>query len=139
MAQLLKPCIVIALYALLLPVVGPLLDHHYVEWQHNHAHVYFGAGPGEGGYHVHIYDVNGYHGHTPVTDYSSGRSLPDGMAYFSGFDGAASGPIASPVGSSADSMIFPDPGDQPLLAAYGSTELPPPGHRVAPPRKPPTT
>ena len=30
MSRLLRLCIVIALYALLLPMVGPVLDHHYV-------------------------------------------------------------------------------------------------------------
>ena len=137
MSQLLKPAIVIALYALLLPVVGPMLDHHYVEWQHNHGHVYFNAAAGEAGLHIHVYDASGDHRHLPEADYSGARSVPDGVAYFSGFDGAGSGPISSPTGPSTDSLTFPDPGDQPLLAAYGVAELPPLGLQIAPPRKPP--
>ena len=138
MSQLLKPAIVIALYALLLPVVGPLLDHHYAEWQHNHGHVYFGGGPGETGFHVHIYEARENHGHLPATDYSDGRSIPEGVAYFSGFDGAGSGPISSPTGPFTDPLTFPDPGDHPLLAAYGRAEPSRAGAHVAPPRKPPT-
>ena len=137
MSQLLKPAIVIALYALLLPVVGPLLDHHYVEWQHNHAHVYFGGAPGGSGFHVHIYDDSGDHAHLPVSGYPADRSVPKGVAYFSSYDGAGSGPIASPTGPSTKSLTFPDPGSPPLLAAYGVTELPPVGLQIAPPRKPP--
>jgi hypothetical protein len=137
MSQLLKPAIVIALYALLLPVVGPLLDHHYVEWQHNHSHVYFGGALGETGFHVHIYDVSGEHGHTPVTDYSGGRSAPEGVAYFSGFAGAGIGPISSPTAPATASLTFPDPGSPPLLAASGTAELLPPSLRIAPPLRPP--
>ena len=138
MSQLFKPAIIVALYALLLPVAGPLLDHHYVEWQHNHGHVYFGGGQGETGFHVHIYEASGDHGHIPVTDYSSGRGLPDGVAYFSSFDGAGNGPISSPTGPFTDSLAFPDPGNQPLWAAYGVSERHPAGIQIAPPRKPPT-
>ena len=109
MSQWLKPAIVIALYALLLPVVGPLLDHHYVEWQHNHAHVYFGGAPGDSGFHVHIYDASGDHVHLSVSDHSGGTSAPEGIAYFSRFDGAGSGPISSPTGPTTESLTFPDP------------------------------
>ena len=138
MSQLLKPAIVVALYALLLPAMGPLLDHHYVEWQHNHGHVYFGGAPEAAGFHVHIYDSSGDHGHLPVTAYSGGRSAPEGVAYFSGYDGAGSGPISPPTGPSTDSITFPHPGDQPLLATYDVARLPPVGYRIAPPLKPPT-
>ncbi len=139
MSQLLKPAIVIALYALLLPAVGPMLDHHYVEWQHNHGHVYFGGAPEAAGFHVHIYDASGDHGHSPVTDYSGGRMLPEGVAYFSELDGSGSGPISSPSGPAIDSLTFPDPGEHPLLAACCSGELPLAGIIVAPPWKPPIT
>jgi hypothetical protein len=139
MSQLLKPAIVIALYALLLPAVGPMLDHHYVEWQHNHGHVYFGGSSDGPGFHVHIYDTAGDHGHVPVTDHSGGHILPEGVAYFSQLDGSGSGPISSPSGPANDSMTFPDPGDHPLLTAYGRGEIPPAGITIAPPRKPPIT
>ena len=44
MAALIRPALIIALYALLLPIFGPLLDHHFVEWQHQHAHIYAAGG-----------------------------------------------------------------------------------------------
>jgi len=139
MSQLLKPAVVIALYALMLPAVGPMLDHHYVEWQHNHGHVYFDGSSGGSGLHVHIYDTAGDHSHLPGTDHSGGHMLAEGVAYFSGLDGSGSGPISSPSGPAIDSLTFPDPGDHPLLAAYGNREITPPGVIVAPPWKPPIT
>ena len=114
-----------------------MLDHHYAEWQHDHGHVFFGGAAGDSGFHVHIYDNSEGHGHTPVTDSPVSRSVPEGVAYFSSFDGAGSGPVSSPTGPSTDALTFPDPGDQPLLAAYGGAELPRAGVHVAPPRKPP--
>lgn len=135
--QLVKPGIVIALYALLLPAVGPLLDHHYVEWQHNHSHVYFGGAPTETGFHVHIYDVVGAHAHRQATENSTRHSLPEGMVYLSGFEGLGISPVSAPTGLVPGTLIFPDLGDHLLLADCGILEQPLVGIRVAPPRKPP--
>ena len=137
MSQLFRPAIVIALYALLLPAVGPLLDHHYVEWQHNHAHVYFGGGP-EAGFHLHVYDTSSGHGHAPATGYLDGPALPEGVAYFSSYDGSGNWPISAPTGPATGILTFPDPGDHPLLLGLGIAELPSTGLKIAPPLKPPT-
>ncbi|MCY4366509.1 MAG: hypothetical protein OXE17_09845 [Chloroflexi bacterium] len=138
MSQFLRPCIIIALYALLLPVAGPLLDHHYVEWQHNHGHVYFGSGAGDNqGYHVHVYDSSGTHGHIAAADLANGQQLPDGVSFLVNYDGSGSGLIISPSGPSTDGLHFPDPGQGPLLAAFAAREVVPNETVTFPPTKPP--
>ena len=139
MAQLLKPCIIIAIYALLLPVAGPLLDHHYVEWQHNHGHLYFEGGPEvERGMHTHVYDALGNHAHLFTTEFSGEQGLPEGVAYFASYDGSGSVPIYSPTSPTTGSLCFPDPGDCPLLLSYIASDVAPMGALTAPPQKPPT-
>ena len=138
MAQLLKPCIVIALYALLLPVVGPLLDHHYVEWQHNHGHVYFDGGTGDGwGSHSHVYDFGASHAHLPPTELTGGDETPEGVTFFARYDGSGGAPIYSPTGPSTESLCFAGPADCPLLLSYVAAEVAPDGALTAPPQKPP--
>ena len=138
MAQLLKPCIVIALYALLLPVIGPLLDHHYVEWQHNHGHVYLGGGSAwSPDVHNHVYDSESSHAHLPGSDSPGNRVPQNGVAYLANYEGSGSIPIYSPSGPSTEPLCFPDPGHCPLLLSYIATEVAPAGALTAPPRKPP--
>ncbi len=148
MSQFLKPVIVIALYALLLPVMGPLLDHHYVEWQHNHAHVFFGDPAGhEGGRHLHVYDSGVSHDHLASHILASGQvasggipartSPPEGVAYLSGYDGSGNGPIFAPTGPAGQSLCFGGPDTCPLLLAYDASQTVPVGALVAPPGKPP--
>ena len=138
MSRLLRLCLVIALYALLLPMVGPVLDHHYVEWQHNHGHVYFGGGSEDGrGYHPHVYNSSNNHSHATPTGLAGNQTLPERVAYFSTFDGSGAGPIFSPAGPSTESLCFAGPGDVPLLASYDVAITPPLGALTAPPRKPP--
>ena len=141
MSQLLRPAIIIALYALLLPVVGPMLDHHYVEWQHNHGHAYLSGVKGAPGYHLHVYDSTGSHGHVAWQDSAGKPDLPEGLveglAYFTSYDGSGTGLIYSPTGPSTQSLCFPDHGDCPLLASYTVVEVSPDGAFAAPPRKPP--
>ena len=137
MTQLLRPLIVIALYALLLPVAGPLLDHHYVEWQPNHGHFYFGA-EGDAVFHLHIYESRGNHGHLPVDYVTEEAGVPEGMAYLSNHDGLAHGSVYSPTGPALQSPCYPDLCDLPLLAPFDPAEGIPVGNNPAPPQKPPT-
>lgn len=139
MAQLVRPFIIVALYALLLPVVGPTLDHHYVEWQHGHGHAYFGGAPeGSLGFHVHIYDTYGNHGHLPLSNADSDLPQTDGLVYFTSYDGAGMGTIYSPTVPATISMLFPDPEGSPLLASFVPTSVRPVGALTSPPLKPPT-
>ncbi len=139
MAQLVRPLVIVALYALLLPVAGPMLDHHYVEWQHGHGHAYLGGVPDKGtGFHVHIYDTYDSHDHLSLGD--AGGDLPqtDGVAFFTRYDGAGMGAIYSVTGPATVSMLFPDPEDSPLLVYFVPTSVTPVGALTVPPRKPPT-
>jgi hypothetical protein len=56
--------VVAALYALILPFFGPMLDHHFAERQYNHQHLYFGTKDTD---HVHFYDLPYPHSHTHNT------------------------------------------------------------------------
>ena len=134
MAQLIRPCIIVGLYALLLPVFGPLLDHHFAEWQHNHAHVYFNGGaPG----HRHVYDAAaGGHAHRLLSD-GTGAAGATGIAYLTAYDGAGPGSTYLPVTPVIQSLCFPDPGDCILLSGNAPNDIIPPGAFTAPPRKPP--
>ena len=141
MSQLIRPCLVIALYALLLPVFGPLLDHHFVEWQHNHAHVYSGGAEAVTGAHRHVYDldyaVGRGHAHPLPAPDSPSPALPEGVAFLSDYDGAGGGSIYAPTGPAPASLCFPNPGDGPLLTSFAAHRPPPDGALTAPPRKPP--
>ena len=61
--------------ALVLPIVGPLLDHHYAERVPGHLHL-----AGVSASHTHPYEVN--HGHAPGGAYTdaSGAPLSEGAA-----------------------------------------------------------
>ena len=111
MAQLFRPCIIVTLYALLLPVFGPLLDHHFVEWQHNHAHVYFNGALGESRPgHEHVYETSRSHDHILWSGTLDEKSRPDGVAYLTSYDGAGTGLIYAPSGPATESLCFPIPG-----------------------------
>ena len=138
MAQLFRPCIIVTLYALLLPVFGPLLDHHFVEWQHNHAHVYFNGVLGESRPgHDHVYETSRSHDHILWSGTLDEKSRPDGVAYLTSYDGAGTGLIYAPSGPATESLCFPDPGDCWLFLGYTSRDAPHSGAFTAPPRKPP--
>lgn len=135
--SLLRPCVIIALYALLLPVVGPALDHHYAEWQHNHGHVYFGGRAEMGlGFHSHVYDGQASHVHR-ASGLSGEKGAQDGVAYFASYDGSGHAPINSPTGPSTDSVRYPDGADGLILLSHIGTDTVPEGVLNAPPRKPP--
>ena len=139
MAQFLRPAIAVALYALLLPVFGPMLDHHFVEWQHNHGHIYFANGVGDGPEHRHLYQLSGGHRHPSLPADGAGPALPEETAYLTTYDGAGAGLIYAPHGPTAHSLCFPDPEDGLLLAGYTAGETRPSGALTAPPWKPPRT
>ncbi len=138
MAELLRPLAIIGLYALLLPVFGPALDHHFAEWQHNHDHIYLGSRAGFGADHVHAYELSGRHEHRPAPASRNGQPLPEGLVFLTAFDSAGAGAVYAPIGSAAASLCFPASGGCPPLAGYLAEESVPPGFTPAPPRKPPT-
>ena len=62
--------------ALLLPAVGPLLDHHYAERVPGHLHLYL-AGVSA---HTHPYEVDHRHAYTGAYTDASGAPLSEGSA-----------------------------------------------------------
>ena len=50
----------VALFAMALPIVGPLDDHHFAERTHTHQHIYLDGRPAA---HRHIYERPGHHRH----------------------------------------------------------------------------
>ena len=61
--------------ALLLPAVGPLLDHHYAERVPGHLHVY---SAGVSAAHTHPYEVDHRHAHGGAYTDASGAPLSEG-------------------------------------------------------------
>ena len=135
---LIRPVSVIALYALLLPLFGPLLDHHFVEWQHNHAHLYLDGRSADGAAaHRHIYERSGGHWHRPAAP-DDGKTRPAAaVAYLTAGDGVGTVAAGLALTAAVPAMLFPDAGDNPRLGGYASAERMPPGALVMPPRKPP--
>ena len=65
--------------ALLLPAVGPLLDHHYAERVPGHLHFYFAGVSAD---HTHPYEVAHRHGHEGAYIDASGAPLSEGAVGF---------------------------------------------------------
>lgn len=131
MAQLIRPAVVLALYALLLPVFGPLLDHHFVEWHQQHAHIYAAGRPAA---HSHIYELAGGHSHPPA-DMAGNKAA--GLVYLNAYEGAGGVPAYLSLTAAAPGLRFPGDGEGPRLRRWTPRELPPPGAYIAPPRRPP--
>jgi hypothetical protein len=64
----------VALFALALPIIGPLNDHHFAERAHNHDHVYLNGHPVA---HYHAYDGLARHAHLRSATLSSRADTGD--------------------------------------------------------------
>ena len=69
-----------ALFALALPIVGPLDDHHFAERTHTHAHIYLNGRPAA---HGHAFENGRRHSHQPGvrTSDDSAANRADGVLY----------------------------------------------------------
>ncbi|NQW16888.1 MAG: hypothetical protein HQ478_05315 [Chloroflexi bacterium] len=61
----------VAVLALLLPVIGPMIDHHYAERLPGHGHVYFGSVEL-----THEHDLSASHSHAASTVFAVDDSGP---------------------------------------------------------------
>lgn len=132
----------LALFALILPIVGPLDDHHFAERSHGHGHIYLDGRPVA---HQHAFDQGQQHRHGQ----SFTRNAPTitepvekGVSYFT--DSAASfflTVLAAPWNRAPEAMRPPSPTvkDTNLLSPYRAGLRHQPGLRVAPPVPPPIT
>ena len=129
---------VLAVAALLLPFLGPAMDHHFAERQHGHGHVYLGAASAEHqhpyeGPHIHQNDPHLAHGGSVVA--VPGNGVPDDIVYLTSYRGLGqelASPLAAPI---RPAVIFPD--NDPFLFAIARREHILSGVFVAPPENPP--
>lgn len=128
-----------ALFALVLPIVGPLDDHHFAERAHNHDHIYLNGAPVS---HGHTHGIAAQHGHPS----QQSRSYPpDGGAWrgdILNLTPAASAlmlaSLNAPYLQSPDSLRAPLPNHQANpLERFTPAPLPARGADLTPPLPPP--
>ncbi len=127
---------VLVVGALALPIVGPLLDHHYAERVPGHLHL-----AGVAGAHTHPYEVDHRHAQGGAYTDASGAPLPAGAGYLLPQEEAAGSSAGSSAGSGLThllllalfALLVPpmmsliEVRGQPWLRAFTPrTELPPP-------------
>ena len=130
----------LALFALALPIVGPLDDHHFAERSHTHGHIYPDGRPVQ---HRHLDEYGPGHWHAGqrgLATYGDGWRQRDGVAYFT--DATASLMLAvlnAPYHPAPDRLRPPAAhikGDNPL-SGFAARYARPEGQNVAPPLPPP--
>jgi hypothetical protein len=129
--------IVFALGALVLPSFGSVLDHHFVERQYDHAHIYVGTAIPE---HNHPFQQD--HSHTgaqeaagAIEESQPGGTSPDDILYLTSDDGMGQKSLVPFVHSTQVAGIFPDPDVFILTFAHNNNIPYQPS--VPPPKKPP--
>ena len=122
----------IAASALVLPSLGPLLDHHFVERLPTHTHSFSGeANPA----HVHSYEMPGHLDHSGV---SPDALLEAGDAIYTARDGgAALAPGDVHTKLNPDGSVFPGLNGRDLLALLERGAGPLVGAFIPPPWTPP--
>lgn len=122
----------IAASVLVLPSIGPLLDHHFVERLPDHAHSYTGeTNPA----HVHPYEMPGHFGHGAL---SRDMLLEAGDAVYMARDsGAALAPGDVNTKLSPGSAVFSGLNGRNLLAMLDHAAGPLVGAFLPPPWTPP--
>ncbi len=126
--------IAVALLGLLLPGVGPLVDHHFVERHYHHGHLFLGQGGQRQVDHVHNYGL----AHRHPAALPGGVAYPGGedVVFLSSADAAGAGPVFLPGLSMNLDGVF-DAGGGPLLLHFSAENLLPPEGLVGLPKKPP--
>lgn len=130
----------VALFALVLPIVGPLDDHHFAERSHTHLHIYPDGRPAG---HEHVGAQALPHLHSTRSDmlrYNESDARSPDVMYLT--DAAASFLLAvmnAPY-HKAPEALRPAPshgdGSNPLTP-FGVLKRQPSGHSIAPPLPPP--
>ena len=95
----------LAVLGLLLPFLGPVVDHHFAERHPAHQHIYLGAAVPE---HQHSYQAAHRHHHHPMpprpgdsrqNDHRSGGPTAPAVAFLSPADGGV--PVAADIAAAA--------------------------------------
>lgn len=133
----------LALWALFSPAVGPLMDHHFTERQHSHAHIYFRPLDVD---HIHPYQE--HHGHRQIRwannnnnkgvgDGLPGPDVPVDVIYLAPLDGMGQDTPAPLTPATQTLNILPDRGDTTIFPAWPQRDDPLQEAHVAPPKRPP--
>lgn len=112
---------VLAVWALFSPVFGPVMDHHFPERHHSHAHIYFGPPDVD-----HIHPYQGRHAHGPVQSANVNKmnrslpaeNVPAGVVYLIPLDGMGQDSLAPLTPATQPLNSFPDQGELSLLSAW---------------------
>lgn len=131
---------VLALWAFFSPALGPMMDHHFAERQHSHAHIYFGPPDVE---HVHPYQDHHIHrliqwaNDNGMSDGLPGPTLPIDTVYLTPQDGMGQDSLASLTPATQSMDAFPDQGDPSLFFAWTKGDDSLQEAHVPPLKKPP--
>ena len=130
----------LALFALAIPIVGPLDDHHFAERSHTHQHLYMDGRPVQ---HRHLLESGSPHRHAGqhnVPAYDSGWPQPDGVAYLTDTTSSLMLAALNAPLHNAPEALRPASlrgKNSNLLAPFAARHWQPEEHRVAPPQPPP--
>ena len=128
-----------ALLALVLPIVGPLDDHHFAERTHTHAHIYLNGRPVA---HGHAYENDLRHLHQPAARAGDNGSAnrTDGILYLTPATASLMLAVMSASYHTAPEALRPPaPRSRNAnpLTSYADLTHPPDGADVPPPLPPP--
>lgn len=128
-----------ALFALALPVIGPLNDHHFSERSHNHDHIYLNGVPVA---HEHAYEGSARHAHPDGRPEYSRAALgepPADIVYLAPTrSGLTLVALNAPYHLTPDSLRPPPPTNAGnLLQRFDPGSVRVRGASVAPPSRPP--
>ena len=136
----------VALFAMALPIVGPLDDHHFAERTHTHQHIYLDGRPAA---HRHVYERPRHHLHRHLASVglAGNAGAPagagDGAAHTvfltSGTAGLLLSALSAPCHTAPEALRPPAPraGNAGLLGRFASPFRRLEGVCVTPPHRPP--
>ena len=130
---------VLALWALVSPAFGPVMDHHFAERYHNHSHIYIGLPDVD---HIHTYQDNHSHRLASRRDDSnppSGSSLPTDTVFLTPLDvmGQDAQAPLTPAAQPMNPFLFQ--GDSSVLEAWPQNDGPLKEAYIPPLKRPPPT
>ena len=123
----------VALLGLLLPGVGPLVDHHFAERYYHHGHLFLGP---DGQRHVHDYGFTHQH-YPPLPGAPDAPGAGEEVVFLTSTDAAGTGLVFLPAVSMNVDAIFDNSGDGPLLLNFSPQDGPPTEFPGSLPKKPP--
>ena len=132
----------LAVQALLLQLYGPLLDHHFVERDPNHPHLYLGH---LAQVHRHPYEILHTHSDEENITETQGptvsivRQQPDGVVFLCAYDVSSQGFAQPTAPLITQTAHFPEAQEVPRLFGNPDRDSLFPKVFVPPPEKPPRT